>query len=80
MGQGAGRQGSFPLARRTTISEALTNAGGFSAFANQKHIYLLRKSEKYQKKHMFNFKEVLAGKNIEQDLEVENGDRIVVPE
>ncbi|HWE52878.1 MAG TPA: polysaccharide biosynthesis/export family protein [Bryobacteraceae bacterium] len=80
MGQGAGRQGAFPLARKTTVSEALTNAGGFGPFANLKKIYVLKKKENYEKKHMFNFKDVLAGKHLEEDIEVQDGDRIIVPE
>lgn len=63
-----------------TISEALANSGGYQTFANTKKIYLLRKSENYQKQHMFNLKDVLAGKHMEQDIEVESGDRIVIPE
>lgn len=80
MGPGAGRPGAFPLTRRVTISEALTSAGGMTTFANQKKIYLLRKSENYSVKHMFNYKDVLAGKNMDKDIEVQNGDRIVIPE
>jgi polysaccharide biosynthesis/export protein len=80
MGQGAGRQGAFPLNGKLTISEALANAGGYQTFANIKKIYLLRKSENYKTQHKFNLKDVLAGKHMEDDIEVENGDRIVVPE
>jgi polysaccharide export outer membrane protein len=80
MGPGAGHQGAIPLVRKLTMSEALTTAGGFSPFANQKKIYLLRKSENYKEKHMFNYKDVMAGKHLEQDIEVQNGDRIVIPE
>ncbi len=80
MGQGAGRQGAFPLNGKLTISEALANAGGYQAFANIKKIYLLRKSENYKTQHKFNLKDVLAGKHMEDDIEVENGDRIVIPE
>jgi len=80
MGQGAGRQGAFPLNGKLTISEALANSGGYQTFANIKKIYLLRKSENYATHHPFNLKDVLAGKHMETDIEVENGDRIVIPE
>jgi polysaccharide export outer membrane protein len=80
MGEGATRQGAFPLNGKMTISEALANAGGFRDFANLKKIYLLRKSENYKEKHLFNYKDVIAGKHLEQDIGVENGDRIVVPQ
>jgi polysaccharide export outer membrane protein len=80
MGEGASRQGAFPLNGKMTISEALANAGGFRDFANLKKIYVLRKSENYKEKHLFNYKDVIAGKHVEQDIQVENGDRIVIPQ
>jgi polysaccharide export outer membrane protein len=73
---GVNRPGPFPLSVRTTVSEALSNAGGFSGFANQKKIYVLRGT----KKILFNYKDVIAGKHLEQDITLENGDKIVVPE
>jgi polysaccharide export outer membrane protein len=77
-GEGANHSGPFPLNGKVTIFEALTSAGGFSSFANQKKIYLLRKGEN-GKKHYFNYKDALSGKHPEQDIEVQNGDIIVVP-
>jgi polysaccharide export outer membrane protein len=73
---GVNRPGPYPLASRTTVSEALSNAGGFSGFANQKRIYVLRGTHKFY----FNFKEVIDGKHLEQDIPLENGDKIYVPE
>ena len=70
-----GRPGDYPLIGRTTIFEALTVAG-MRDTANQKKIYLLRGSKRFP----FNYKEVLQGKNLAQDIPVENGDRIVVPQ
>lgn len=71
-----GRPGEYPLVSRTTILEALSNAGGFRDTANQKKIYLLRGSVK----HPFNYKDVIEGKHLEQDIPIENGDKLVVPQ
>ena len=68
------RSGSFPLITPTTILEALSNAGGFKEFANPKNIRILRGSTVLK----FNWKEVTAGKKMEQNILVENGDHIIV--
>jgi polysaccharide export outer membrane protein len=69
------RSGTFPLVVPTTILEALTNAGGFKEFANVKKITILRKGKIIK----FNWNDVTKGKNMEQNVLLENGDYIVVP-
>jgi polysaccharide biosynthesis/export protein len=69
------RAGTFPLVVPTTILEALTNAGGFREFANTKKITILRKGKLLK----FNWNDVVKGKNMEQNVLLENGDYIVVP-
>ncbi len=64
----------FVLITPTTILEALSNAGGFKEFANPKNIRILRGSTVLK----FNWKEVTAGKKMEQNILVENGDHIIV--
>lgn len=70
-----GRPGEYPLVGKTSILEALSGAG-LRETANLKKIYLLRGTVK----HFFNYKDVIDGKHLEQDIPVENGDRIVVPQ
>ena len=67
--------GVFPMVMPTTILEALVNAGGFRDFANSKKIVILRGTKRLN----FNYKEVIKGKNLEQNVLLENGDHIVVP-
>jgi len=68
------RPGSFPLITPTTVLEALSNAGGFKEFANPAKIKILRGSTVLK----FNYKEVTAGKKMEQNIFVESGDHIIV--
>jgi polysaccharide export outer membrane protein len=68
------KSGSFPLITPTTVLEALSNAGGFREFANPAKIRILRGSTVLK----FNYKEVTAGKKMEQNIYVENGDHIIV--
>lgn len=70
-----GKTGSFPLVVPTRVLDALTNAGGFREFANTKKITILRNGERLK----FNYKEVIKGKNTEQNILLENGDYIIVP-
>ena len=72
-----GRPGRFSLVVPITILEALTNAGGFGEFANTKKILILRKDGT---KLTFNYKDVSRGKNMDQNVFVQNGDYIVVPD
>jgi polysaccharide biosynthesis/export protein len=69
------RPGTFPLVVPTTILEALTNSGGFREFANPKKITILRRGKILK----FNYNEVVKGKNMQQNVQIENGDYIVVP-
>lgn len=69
------RPGWFPLVTRTSILEALSRGGGFREFANTKKIRVLRGTEVLY----FNYKDVIKGKRLEQNIAVENGDHIIVP-
>jgi polysaccharide export outer membrane protein len=54
--------------------EAIVSAGGFQDFADQKNITILRGDKRLK----FNFREVLAGKKLQQNIYIESGDIIVV--
>jgi polysaccharide export outer membrane protein len=69
------RPGVYPLVVATTVLDALTQAGGFREFANTKNITVLRGSKRFK----FNYKEVIKGKNMSQNILLENGDYVVVP-
>jgi polysaccharide export outer membrane protein len=73
------RPGAYPLLPGMTILQALSSGGGFTQFANTKKIYLLRKENGKQVKLPFNYKEVISGKNPEQNIPLKAGDTIVVP-
>jgi polysaccharide export outer membrane protein len=69
-----GRQGSFALVTPTTVLEALSNAGGFREFANTRKIKILRGDKVLN----FNYNEVTKAKRMEQNIYLENGDKIIV--
>ena len=73
------RPGALPLLPDMTILQALSSAGGFTQFAKLKGIYVLRNEGGKQTKLPFNYKEVVKGKNQEQNILLLPGDVIVVP-
>ncbi len=73
------RPGAFPLLPNMTVLQALSSAGGFTQFAREKKIYILRMEDGKQVKHPFNYKDVISGKNVEQNIMLQGGDIIVVP-
>jgi len=73
------RAGAFPLLPNMTVLQALSSAGGFTQFAKLKSIYVLRNEGGKQVQHPFNYKEVVKGKNQEENILLQPGDVIVVP-
>ena len=71
------RPGEYTLVGPVRVLEALSKAGGFQEFANKKKIKILRNEGKQTFK--FNYNEVSKGKHLEQNIELENGDHIIVP-
>jgi polysaccharide biosynthesis/export protein len=71
--------GVFPLLPNVTVLQALSAAGGFSQFAKPKNIYLLRTVNGKQEKFPFNYKDVIKGKDLQENIELKPGDMIVVP-
>jgi polysaccharide biosynthesis/export protein len=70
-----GRTGEYALSAPTTVLEAISIAGGLRDFANGKKIYVLRKDKRIP----FNYKDVIKGKNLAQNIYLQAGDHVVVP-
>ena len=74
------RPGSYPIANAGTVLDAIAVAGGFRDFAKQKSIYILRQSaDGTQTRIPFNYKDVVKGKNPDQNIKLQARDTIVVP-
>jgi len=74
------RPGSYSLANASTVLDAIATAGGFRDFAKQKSIYVLRqKPDGRQERLPFNYKDVVKGKNPEQNIRLQPRDTIIVP-
>jgi polysaccharide export outer membrane protein len=74
------RPGSYPLTGPMTILDAIALGGGFRDFAKQKSIYILRRNPDGTESRLpFNYKEVIKGKNMSQNITLQPRDTIVVP-
>jgi polysaccharide export outer membrane protein len=70
--------GAMPLTPDMTVLQALASAG-FTQFANTKGIYVLRTENGKQVKLPFNYKQVIKGEAMQQNIALKPGDTIVVP-
>lgn len=74
------KPGSYAIANSATVLDAIALAGGFRDFAKQKAIYVLRQNaDGTQTRIPFNYKDVVKGKNPEQNIKLMSRDTIVVP-
>lgn len=74
------KPGSYMLTKSTTVLDAIAVAGGFRDFAKKKSIYVLRQGpDGAQSRLPFNYKEVVKGKNPEQNVTLKPRDTVVVP-
>lgn len=69
------RPGQYPLITETNVLQAISAAGGLREYANKKKIVIVRGDQRLK----FNYKEVVEGKNLKQNVTLENGDHIIIP-
>jgi polysaccharide export outer membrane protein len=70
--------GALQLLPNMTVLQALADAG-LTQFANTKGIYVLRVENSHQQKIPVNYKRLLKGQAIDQNIILKPGDTIVVP-
>lgn len=73
------RPGEFPITRPLDVMQALSLAGGLTAFAGQNGIRVLRREADRQIALPFRYGDVKDGENLESNILLRSGDVIVVP-
>ena len=71
--------GEFIVNPRVDVIQALSLAGGTTAFASPSEIFVLRRDNGQQRRLPFNFDAVMRGRNLEQNVLLRSGDVVVVP-
>jgi polysaccharide biosynthesis/export protein len=73
------RPGTYDLTRPTSVLQMLTQAGRLLPFAKDKAIYVLRTQGESQQKLPFNYRDVLKGRKMDQNVMLQPGDTIIIP-
>jgi polysaccharide export outer membrane protein len=74
------KPGYYPLTRRMTVLDAIALSSGFKDFAKTKKIYILRTDASGKQVRLpFNYKDVIKGKNSQENIELQPRDTVVVP-
>lgn len=73
------RPGVVQLFPGMRVLQALSSAGGLTQYANQKGIYVLRNDGEQVMRHRFNYKDVIRGESLADNLILKPGDTVVVP-
>ncbi len=75
------REGPIALRRDMRVVDALSTAGGFTAFAGRANVKLIREQNgSGPVEFVFDYMEFVRGENLEQNVLLLPGDRIVVPD
>jgi polysaccharide export outer membrane protein len=69
--------GAVRLRSETSLVQLMTMVGGFSEWANQKKILIIRKEKGAEKRITVNYKKIIDGK--EPDVSIKRGDLVIVP-
>jgi polysaccharide export outer membrane protein len=73
------KPGEYQLSGPTTVLQLLAMAGGVKEYAEKEKILILRKEGGKEVGHRFNYKDVLAQRNMQQNVLLKPGDTVVVP-
>jgi len=76
------REGQLFLTRDMRIIDALSQAGGFTQFAGKRKVKLIRNTNRgsLPAEFIFDYEDFISGRNLQQNVLLLPGDRIVVPD
>jgi polysaccharide export outer membrane protein len=72
--------GVYRLRSETTVLQIIPMAGGFTDWANQKKILIIRKENGKEKRIIVNYKKIMKGDDPRSNIILKAGDTIIVPE
>jgi polysaccharide export outer membrane protein len=73
---GVQKPGQYNILGPMTVLDLIAQSGSLKDFVDGKKIRILRGDQQF----LFNYKEVLEGKNIKQNIPLKPGDNVLVPE
>jgi polysaccharide export outer membrane protein len=73
------KPGEFIVNPRVDVMQALSMAGGMTAFASLSNIIILRRSGATQTALHFDYTDVAKGRKLDDNIQLQSGDVVVVP-
>jgi polysaccharide export outer membrane protein len=71
--------GVLRLRSETTIAQAISMVGGFTDWASQNKIIIIRREDGKEKRFTVNYKKIISGKDLKSNIILKSGDTIIVP-
>jgi polysaccharide export outer membrane protein len=73
------KPGLYTLGSPTTVLDIIARVGGLAEFAKAKNIKILRTENGKNLQFPFNYKNVIQGKDLQQNILLKDGDTVLVP-
>lgn len=71
--------GVYRLRSEMTLLQIIPMAGGFTEWANQKRILIIRKENGRERRFIVNYKKIIEGDELEHNITLKAGDTVIVP-
>jgi len=71
--------GVYRLRSETSLAQIIPMAGGFTEWANQKKILIIRNENGREKRITVNYKKIIRGSDPDSNVTLKTGDTIIVP-
>ena len=71
--------GEYTLMKSLTVLQAFAIAGGFTEWAAKDEIILMRREDGQEKIYRVNYKKIVKGKDVDQNILIQPNDTIIVP-
>ena len=72
------KPGAFPLTSEMNVLQLIASVGGLLEYADKSNILILRHENGRERRLRFNYKEVLEGKNLQQNIMLQPGDTVLI--
>ncbi len=73
------KPGGYPMTGNMTVLELIALSGDVLEFAKSKNMVVVRKQNDSEQRFKFNYKDVLKGKDVQQNILLKPGDTVIVP-
>ena len=73
------KAGTYPLVTDMNVVQLIAQVGGLLEYADAKNIVIMRTENGQERRLKFNYKDVVKGKNVEQNIALKPGDTVIVP-